>query len=190
MKRVDFRLFVLTFSVFALGTSCSDPDRVERAGADDDSAGGESSGGDTSYAVEIDESMVMGLSFDYQNVLELLTDEAESSETHADAAAIRVWGTPGIAEKFHSVNPDDPSQSLSFDEGTHFVKEHLDAQGESIGLTIMYKAPAGYNPVAGDWFWARVAGQQVTHSGRVDFCMECHGAAINSDFVVGFGKSE
>jgi len=169
--------------------ACSDPERAERAG-EEESSGGEASDDGPVYEVEIDESVVMALSFEYATNLERLTSEPEFSETHADAAGIHVWGTPGVAEKFHSVNPDDPSQAVTFDAGTHLVKEHLDRAGSRVGLTIMYKAPAGYNPTGGDWFWARVDGQTVTHSGRVDFCLECHGAAINSDFVVGFGKSD
>lgn len=167
---------------------CSDPERAPRAMLDDEEML-DGSEGDL-YQVEVDEAQIIALSLDYQTHLERLTEGPELSETHADAAAVQVWGTPGMGERFHSVDPDDPSQSVTFPERTHIVKEHLDTAGQPIGMTVMYKASPGYNPVAGDWFWARIVGETVTHVGRVDFCLECHSAAINSDFVVGFGKSE
>lgn len=191
MNDVTRRRFGTCIACFTMSVACSDPERVERAGHDE-GWGEESGDADDGpmFTVEVDAAIIMDVSFGYQNYLELLTIDPEHSETHADAASVRVWGTSGIAERFHSVDPDDPSQAVTFPERTHLVKEHLDATGQPSGLTVMYKAPPGYNPAAGDWFWARVVGQTVTHQGRVDFCMDCHAAAINSDFVVGFGKSE
>jgi len=174
-------------SVVALLAACSDPERAPRAELDDDTF--EESGGDV-YRVEVDENLILQAARNYATQLERFTEHPELSETHADAASVQVWGTPGLSERFHSVDPDDPSQVVSFPERTHIVKEHLGTTGEPIGLTMMYKAPPGYNPVGGDWFWARVVGETVTHVGRVNFCLECHSAAINSDFVIGFGKSE
>jgi hypothetical protein len=126
---------------------------------------------------------------DFENHLEQLSDEPELSETHSDAASVLVWGSPDAADRFLSIDPMDPTQEVTFEEGTMFVKEHFDESGERVGLTMMYKGPDGYDSAGRDWFWARVRGNEITHSGRVDFCADCHEAAHNSDFVVGFGKS-
>lgn len=162
---------------------CGDPDRAERANPDrvemDEEVGDDL----------VDVEQVIASAMAYENDLMQLSDAAEHSETHADAASVFVWGSPEVAELYRSINPDDPTQSIDFPEGTTFVKEHFDEAGDLSGLTLMHKAPAGYNPDARDWMWARVRGGETTHSGRVEWCSDCHNAAHNTDFVVGFGKS-
>ncbi len=178
MRRLCVRLS------FGLVAAC-DPDHAERAGADS----GED-GNDEAQAVEIDEDEVLAAGMDYASQLEQLSDTPEVSETHSDAASVMVWGSADAAKRFLSIDPMDPTQEVTFEEGTMFVKEHFDAAGAKVGLTIMYKGPEGYDSAARDWFWARVRGNEVTHRGRVDFCSDCHEAAHNTDFVVGFGKSQ
>jgi hypothetical protein len=153
----------------------------------DDGADEESTG---AAVVELDEDEILALGMDYEDELEKLTDQPELSETHSDAASVQVWGSSDVADIFAGIDPDDPTQDISFDEGTMFVKEHFDAAGDYVGLTMMYKGPEGYNEAGRDWFWARVRGDEVTHSGKVDFCLDCHAAAHNTDFVVGFAKSQ
>jgi hypothetical protein len=170
----------------ALGCTDIEPapraDQGDGASADDESTG--------EPAAELDEDEVLALGMDYADELEKMTDMPELSETHSDAASVQVWGSADLAELFRGINPDDPTQEITFDEGALFVKEHFDVAGDYVGLTMMYKGPEGYNEAGNDWFWARVRGEEVTHSGKVDFCLDCHAAAHNTDFVVGFAKSE
>lgn len=180
IRRASFMLFA-----FAVATGCTDPERAERAGEE------ETSSSDTEMAaVEIDEADVLASAMGYENNLQQFNSEPEPQQTHSDAASVIVWGTPEIAEVFASIDPNDPTQEVSFEPGTLLVKEHFDLNGVTIGLTVMYKGPPGYNESGGDWFWARVRGSEITHQGRVDFCLDCHRAAENTDFVVGFAKSE
>lgn len=162
---------------------CGDPDRAERANPDraemDDDVQDD--------LVDVEE--VIAAAMRYEDDLMQLSLEAEQSETHADAASVFVWGSADVADLYHSIDPDDPTQAVDFPQGTTFIKEHFDEAGDLAGLTLMYKAPPGYNPDARDWMWARIRGDETTHSGRVEWCSDCHNAAHNTDFVVGFGKS-
>lgn len=177
----------LVLLLIACGGGCADLDRAPRASADD---GTSSDGGsETAAPVEIDLEMVLAVSKAYAE-LEPLTEVHDLAETHADAAAVRVWGTPDARAPFDSIDPDDPTLAAMFPEDTFLVKEHFDADGDMFGINVMYKAPAGYNPAANDWHWLEVRSDEITHSGRDGFCLDCHAAAINSDFVVGFGKSQ
>lgn len=175
---------ITTLAIIAALTACSEPERVERAVADE--SGGET---DADLDVDLDQDEVVASAMDYEASLVRLSDGPETSETHADAASVYVWGSADAADLYNSINPDDPTQAIAFPRGTTFVKEHFDEAGDLAGVTIMYKGPEGYDPEHGDWFWARVRGIEVTHAGRVDWCSDCHDAAHNSDFVVGFGKS-
>jgi hypothetical protein len=167
-----------------LVAGCTEPDRVTRAqGTGDDTDGVE-------MLVEIDEEAILSQAMAYRSNLQRLTDQPEQSETHVDAASVYVWGPADARDKINAINPDDPTQEVSFGEGMMIVKEHLDENDEVVGFTAMYKATTGYNPDARDWFWARVRGGNVTESGRVQWCSSCHAAAYNTDFVVGFAKSQ
>lgn len=180
------RLHLLTIASLVL--ACSDPERVPRATGDDDDD--ETLGSsDTGAAVEVDVELVRAAAVAYAD-LAPLTEVHELAETHADAAAVRVWGTPDAMAPFAAIDPDDPTVTAAFPVETILVKEHFDADGGMFGLNVMYKAPAGYNPAANDWYWLELRDDTITHAGRVSFCMDCHEAAINSDFVVGFGKSQ
>ena len=177
-----FRLFI-TLSLASCGiTGCADPERTARSEATPEDDGGMST-------VELSSEDVVAEAMGFEDNLTRLSEMAEQSETHADAASVFVWGTPSVADLYLSIDPDDPTQSVDFPQGTMFVKEHFDEAGDREGLTVMYKGPPGYNPDSRDWFWARVRGEETTHAGRVEWCSDCHNAAHNSDFVVGFGKS-
>ncbi len=179
--RMTSKLFVLSCAVSGF-PGCADPERSARTEATGDDEGGVPS-------VELSSEDVLAEAMGYEDSLTRLSETAEQSETHADAASVFVWGSPSVADLYRSIDPDDPTQSVDFPVGTMFVKEHFDEAGERAGLTVMYKGPEGYNPDARDWFWARVRGEETTHAGRVEWCSDCHNAAHNSDFVVGFGKS-
>ena len=48
----------------------------------------------------------------------------------------------------------------------------------------MYKVK-GYNPGAGDWFWALYDPQgRVKMEGKPQGCIGCHGAALKNDYVM------
>lgn len=162
---------------------CDDPERSERADGEMDE------GADTMATVELDGDEIVAQAGNFATDLVKLSDGPEFEETHADAAAVQVWGSPDIAGLFASIDADDPTQNIEFPVGTLLVKEHLDEAGATRGMSVMYKAEPGYAPEAGDWFWARVDGDVTTDAGPVQWCSSCHAAAINSDFVVGFGKS-
>ena len=164
---------------------CADPERVERADGGED---GETD--EDAVPIEVDESEITALLMDYRSHLVPYSGEPEHAETHADAASVTICGTSDVEELFHSIDAMDPSQSVSFAAGTIFAKEHFDEEGDIFGVNIMFKGPEGYDPENGDWVWLRVRGESPTHFGRVEFCQDCHAAAINSDFVVGFGKSD
>jgi hypothetical protein len=138
---------------------------------------------------DVDEQELLAEIEAYRDHLVQISTEPETSETHSDAASVLVWGSPEAADRFLGIDPMDPTQELHFEEGTMFVKEQFDEAGALVGLTAMLKAPAGYDDGGGDWFWARVWGTDVTHEGRVSWCRNCHEAAQNTDFVVGFAKS-
>jgi hypothetical protein len=68
-------------------------------------------------------------------------------------------------------------------DGAIIVKENYSADKEFKALTVMYKIK-GYNPRAGDWFWAKYAPDgSVQASGKVEGCINCHGARRDNDFV-------
>ncbi|MEM9453970.1 MAG: hypothetical protein AAGF11_07310 [Myxococcota bacterium] len=167
--------------------ACAEPERFERASGEEGTM--ETGDPDDPDDPEVDEDAILAQAMAYEQELTLLTPEPELSETHSDAASVRVWGSSSAAELFSSIDPDDPTQEVSFAEGDMFVKEHFDEAGEVNGLTVMFKGPEGYDPDARDWYWARIRGDELTHSGRVQWCIDCHEAAFNSDLVVGFGKS-
>lgn len=177
------RLHAMIVAVaLSLPVACVEPersDRTEGLGTDDDDE----------MLVELADDEIIAEALGYEGSLVQLSETAELSETHADAASVFVWGSANVADLYLSIDPNDPTQSIDFPEGTMFVKEHFDTAGDQVGLTIMYKGPPGYNPEAKDWFWARLRGDETTHAGRVEWCRDCHNAAHNSDFVVGFGKS-
>lgn len=70
-------------------------------------------------------------------------------------------------------------------EGAILVKENYGKdQSTLMAITPMYKA-AGYNPEAGNWFWAKYgADGKVMTSGKVDSCISCHREMGGGDYVV------
>jgi hypothetical protein len=61
-------------------------------------------------------------------------------------------------------------------DGAIIVKENYgDDKKTMVAITTMYKVK-GYNPEAGDWFWAEYGpdGKEMA-SGKVGACIDCHG---------------
>jgi len=67
--------------------------------------------------------------------------------------------------------------------GSIIVTENYDTQGKLKDIFVMYKIK-GYNPSAGDWFWAQYSpeGKTIT-SGRVKACIKCHSSKKDNDYI-------
>jgi len=64
------------------------------------------------------------------------------------------------------------------------VKENYDKKGKLRVITVMYKIK-GYNPLDGDWFWARYSTKgKAKPFGKVPGCIDCHGTRARNDFVL------
>jgi hypothetical protein len=63
------------------------------------------------------------------------------------------------------------------------LENYSPATREFLGLFVMYKVK-GYNPGAGDWFWAQYdpSGKPVA-AGRVKACIDCHQKAKDNDYI-------
>jgi hypothetical protein len=80
----------------------------------------------------------------------------------------------------HALNPG----LEGYPYGSIIVKENFMADTTLAKLTVMYKVK-GYNPEAGDWFWA-VYGPDGTAEmeGKIQSCISCHGMRQGDDFVL------
>lgn len=68
--------------------------------------------------------------------------------------------------------------------GALIVKEGYDGGKKLKSITVMYKV-AGYNPAAGDWYWARYSPTgQAGPEGRPQGCIGCHSAGAANDYVI------
>ncbi|MCI5122378.1 MAG: hypothetical protein D3908_14550 [Candidatus Electrothrix sp. AUS4] len=63
------------------------------------------------------------------------------------------------------------------------VKYNLSPADEVKAITVMYKVK-GYNPVAGDWFWAQYSPEgEVQEAGKPESCIVCHSENRESDYI-------
>jgi len=68
-------------------------------------------------------------------------------------------------------------------DGSIIAKENYTADKKLDSLTVMYKI-IGYNPKAGDWFWAQYGLEgKVMASGKVEACIICHEAKKENDYI-------
>jgi hypothetical protein len=83
---------------------------------------------------------------------------------------------------------EDALQSIKRKKGTLpnrslVVKENYMPDKKLAAITVMYKVK-GYNPEAGDWFWAKYKPDgTVEASGKVAGCIKCHSAKASNDWV-------
>ncbi|TAL24954.1 MAG: hypothetical protein EPN94_06195 [Nitrospirae bacterium] len=78
---------------------------------------------------------------------------------------------------FHSI-----FEKKGMADGSIIVKENI-ADKKSVTLTVMYKIK-GYNPDAGDWFWAKYNPDgKVEASGKVKGCIDCHSKMKDNDYI-------
>ncbi|MEW5911812.1 MAG: cytochrome P460 family protein [Thermodesulfobacteriota bacterium] len=76
------------------------------------------------------------------------------------------------------------SKKAPVNYGTMEVKVAQTKEGQVRDITVQYKVK-GYNPGAGDWFWAVYTPQgQAKASGQVKGCIRCHGAAADNDYIM------
>ncbi len=70
-----------------------------------------------------------------------------------------------------------------FDYGAFIVKENYKPDKTLAAVTVMYKVK-GYNPEAGDWFWAKYNPDgSIDKEGKVGGCINCHRNASDNDWV-------
>jgi len=67
--------------------------------------------------------------------------------------------------------------------GSIAVKENYGQDKQLKAITVMYKI-AGYNPEAGDWFWAKYSPDgKADKFGKAQGCIDCHVSKNTNDFV-------
>ena len=75
------------------------------------------------------------------------------------------------------------NKKTAMTDGAIIVQENYTAGKGFSALTVLYKI-RGYNPVAGDWFWARYTPDgKVEASGKVDSCINCHTTRKDNDYI-------
>ncbi len=63
------------------------------------------------------------------------------------------------------------------------VKENYTPDKELVAVTVMYKV-RGYNPEAGDWFWAKYGPRfEILAEGKVQDCLTCHSSVKDNDYI-------
>jgi hypothetical protein len=68
--------------------------------------------------------------------------------------------------------------------GSIAVKENYGKDKALKAITVMYKV-AGYNPDAGDWFWAKYSPEgKADKFGKPAGCVGCHGTRAKNDFIL------
>ena len=67
--------------------------------------------------------------------------------------------------------------------GSIQVKEAYNKDKKMTAITVMYKVE-GYNPDAGDWYWARFSTDgRGGPEGKVNMCIGCHRPKANNDYI-------
>lgn len=68
--------------------------------------------------------------------------------------------------------------------GSIAVKENYGKDKKLKAITVMYKVD-GYNPDAGDWFWAKYSPDgKADKFGKPNGCVGCHGTRAKNDFIL------
>jgi hypothetical protein len=145
-----------------------------------------------------------GLSFNFSPPIKAQTPGIEAGGTslwdylkRADYRAWNVW--PGTKAYSEGHSPHGPllttyvneialkaitDKAGSLPNGSIIVTETHSPQKQLMTITVMYKVK-GYNPEAGDWFWARcLPGGRVAIEGKAGKCISCHQKAKDNDFVM------
>lgn len=87
---------------------------------------------------------------------------------------------------FHIVYVNDQAYQSTqppLADGSIQVKESYTEDKKLAAISIMYKVK-GYNPGAGDWFWANYDPDgKAGPYGQPNGCISCHGVRANNDYV-------
>lgn len=68
-------------------------------------------------------------------------------------------------------------------DSSFIVTENYDNSKKFTALFVMYKIK-GYNPSAGDWFWAQYGPKgNVVSAGKVQACIDCHAKQKVNDYI-------
>jgi hypothetical protein len=135
----------------------------------------------------VDEPAVMAMSAAYEGLAKANASSFRSAVgqvPHLADPDVDVYVSPSALELYRSVDPASSDVRGPFSEGTLIVKDNL---AEPPFLTVMYKARAGYDADHGDWWYGRLTreGSSTGFTGRVGFCIDCHGRRANQDYVYG-----
>ncbi|KIG13446.1 hypothetical protein DB30_08073 [Enhygromyxa salina] len=158
-------------------------------GSGDGETAGEAETGTETEAGEtgepsVDAEAVAAAAIDYGS-FEQINAVAAASQ-HGLADTVNIWVPSEYAGMYRSVDPGDPNATASFPAGALIVKEHLNANAEPVGLTIMFKGPAGYDAEHGDWWWANASlDGELNDQGAVGYCIGCHTPRADADWVFG-----
>lgn len=95
---------------------------------------------------------------------------------HPHGALLTTYVSSDVLKAIHDRRGKVPN-------GGFIVKENYMPDGKLDALTIMYRVK-GYNPDAGDWFWAKYSADgNIDAAGKVNGCIGCHTAVIQNDWV-------
>lgn len=68
-------------------------------------------------------------------------------------------------------------------DSSFVVTENYNENRKFTDLFVMYKIK-GYNPAAGDWFWAQYGPRgKVVNAGQVKACINCHTKQKDNDYI-------
>lgn len=77
-----------------------------------------------------------------------------------------------------------PVEDKTVPDGGIIVKENYSADEQLASLTVMSKVE-GYNPEAGNWFWAKYGPDgEVQAEGSPNGCISCHAGMKQNDYVI------
>lgn len=109
---------------------------------------------------------------------------------------VDVWITAPGAAAYARIDPDTTGSHAELPTGTMIIRQVFDANNQLSKLTLMYKAPPGYNPVVGDWWFGETDGDGVPLeengiplTGKLDECATCHVARTSDDYLFGVSAS-
>lgn len=77
-----------------------------------------------------------------------------------------------------------PNSSKVAPYGSVIIKENYTINEEIDKITVMVKVK-GYNPTAGDWFWAAFSNNgDILAEGTLTGCITCHSGMEDNDYII------
>lgn len=110
---------------------------------------------------------------------------------------INVYVSNAAATAYEEVTPDGNSGGVGFPVGGVLVREVVDANDNPLHLTAMLKREAGFNTVAGDFFFGvtDLTGNPITDGGVLQWgalqvCSSCHAGRSADSFMFGVATAD